>query len=247
MIQEITDKTNRWQLLKENIFQNSFHLFEINDQYWNNSTYFQQNGNKEILSIHPYLDTSLVIAHNISKIPTLPSKFIAHIHHPAVKELLHAYTITHQGSYYKMQLLAEDFIYQNVDAPISNLSIVNFQEIQKFLEDHYPNNWFSKKQLLSNAFYSIKYNKQIIALTGIHLYQEDYSIAILGNIVVDLNYRRKGLASQLLTFQLNKLFQKVNFIGLNVNTQNIQAINCYKKLGFKIISEYEEIKAELKS
>lgn len=84
--------------------------------------------------------------------------------------------------------------------------------------------------------------------------REDYvigalEIKIINNIIfinyiaIDPKYRCKGIGKGIIKYSLNYLTQhkEYNTVGLDVFKQNIGALNLYKKLGFRIIKEYEWI------
>ena len=55
------------------------------------------------------------------------------------------------------------------------------------------------------------------------------------NVVVDGEYRRQGIAFELIKF-LEKNYDGIEYILLEVNEKNSSAINLYNKLGFNIIN-----------
>lgn len=56
----------------------------------------------------------------------------------------------------------------------------------------------------------------------------------VNNVVVDENYRRQGIASELLTAFINECRnRKVNFVFLEVATTNEAAKSLYQKFGFE--------------
>ena len=56
----------------------------------------------------------------------------------------------------------------------------------------------------------------------------------INNIVVSEKYRNKGIATALINFAISK-FNDLKNVFLEVNDKNINAVNLYKKLGFKVI------------
>lgn len=55
------------------------------------------------------------------------------------------------------------------------------------------------------------------------------------NVVVDTNYRNKGIATKLINY-LSECYDDIEYILLEVNEHNDSAINLYNKLGFKTIN-----------
>ena len=55
------------------------------------------------------------------------------------------------------------------------------------------------------------------------------------NVVVDINYRKKSIATRLIDYVMN-YYEGLEYLLLEVNENNISAINLYKKLGFETIN-----------
>lgn len=55
------------------------------------------------------------------------------------------------------------------------------------------------------------------------------------NVVVDTKYRNKGIATKLINY-LNECYLDIEYILLEVNEKNSNAINLYNKLGFNVIN-----------
>lgn len=55
------------------------------------------------------------------------------------------------------------------------------------------------------------------------------------NVVVDIKNRKKGIATKLINY-LNECYDDIEYILLEVNENNSNAINLYNKLGFNIIN-----------
>lgn len=55
-------------------------------------------------------------------------------------------------------------------------------------------------------------------------------------IAVDINYRKKGIASELFNFFINNYTKKHDSILLEVAVNNDAAVSLYKKMGFEVIN-----------
>jgi len=89
----------------------------------------------------------------------------------------------------------------------------------------------------SNPYLKIKgyyINNKIV---GVLVYEDIYDRLEVDYIVVDSQYRGKGIAKKLLESIIN--LNKKN-ITLEVREDNIPAINLYKKMGFEIVSKREK-------
>lgn len=72
-------------------------------------------------------------------------------------------------------------------------------------------------------------------LVGYMFYSEYMDEININHFVVDINYRKKGYASEIMQELLNRLTKK-QLIYLEVRTDNTAAINLYKKFGLEIIN-----------
>ena len=70
-------------------------------------------------------------------------------------------------------------------------------------------------------------------IIGFLEYYVNYEIVELLNISVSTNYQNKGIATKLIEYLYN--LKDVDRIILEVRASNVQALNLYNKLGFKII------------
>ncbi|MFM1540994.1 ribosomal protein S18-alanine N-acetyltransferase [Helcococcus ovis] len=72
-------------------------------------------------------------------------------------------------------------------------------------------------------------------LIGYMFYSEYMDEININHFVVDINYRKKGYASEIMQELFNRLTKK-QLIYLEVRTDNTAAINLYKKFGLEIIN-----------
>ncbi len=71
-------------------------------------------------------------------------------------------------------------------------------------------------------------------IIGIIIYSIKYEYAELEYIVIDKNYRRKNIASKLMNYMIEDLIKNnIISVSLEVNVENISAINLYKKFAFE--------------
>ncbi len=84
--------------------------------------------------------------------------------------------------------------------------------------------------------YCIYYIKPILSLKGFKKKSVIYSISI------DKNFRRKGYGEKLIKESVKEMrLNGVYSILLYVNTKNLPAVRLYEKIGFRIITEIENI------
>lgn len=114
--------------------------------------------------------------------------------------------------------------------------IDSIDNLGKLINDNF-NNVFNVYDILENnisRIYVHEKNNKIIALLHIEVLYENIDII---NIVVDPEYRNQHIASLLLDYMINNLNNNIETITLEVSTDNIAALNLYKKFNFEIINE----------
>ncbi len=98
----------------------------------------------------------------------------------------------------------------------------------------------SNIDLNSNPFYKcLVYEKG--GILGVLVFEEIYDRIEIDYIIVNVDYRRCGIASKLMDFLIE--YSKSNNIlniTLEVNENNLSAINLYKKYKFEVTSRREK-------
>ena len=93
------------------------------------------------------------------------------------------------------------------------------------------NNYNFDIDSFSNAF--VIYENNIFL--GFIVYSIMYERAEIIDIIIDSNYRKRGYANKLLEYTIEKIKENnCDNITLEVNENNLSAINLYKKNGFEI-------------
>lgn len=113
---------------------------------------------------------------------------------------------------------------------LSDLNVISNILISDF-DDFWNYNVFKEELLNNNSYYyKVVKNNEIVGFAGIWICIDEANIM---NIVTKKNYRNNGIATLLLKHLIN-LANSLNLksITLEVNENNLTAINLYKKLGF---------------
>jgi ribosomal protein S18 acetylase RimI-like enzyme len=126
------------------------------------------------------------------------------------------------------------------DSNIRCLSTNDLSIITDFYSVAYPHNWFDRRMIETGKYFGYFNNSKLVGVSGIHVYSSQYKVAALGNIATHPDYRRQQIGFKLTSMLCNDLNKSVDFIGLNVKSDNNFALKCYNKLGFEIIGEYDE-------
>lgn len=174
-------------------------------------------------------------------LPELPESFYGHFQGRSREVFASAYDVTDSSNNHKMRLdelrparitLARDGV-QTLDA--SRLA-----EIGAFYKLAYPGNFFVPRMLETGKYLGYYVNTRLVAVTGVHVYSEEFKVCALGNITTHPDFRGRGIATQLTSLLLEDMVVKNLSVCLNVKANNAAAIRSYEKLGFVKVHEYHE-------
>ena len=116
---------------------------------------------------------------------------------------------------------------------IRNFTNKDVEEIYEIIKENFPRPWIREQILLENIFsYKIVLEKdnQIVGFLFSEIIYEEANILL---IAIKKEFQGKGFGKLLLKEFLQVCKEKkVKKIFLEVSTNNIKAINLYKKLGF---------------
>jgi predicted GNAT family acetyltransferase len=99
--------------------------------------------------------------------------------------------------------------------------------------------------LETGLYQGIRRGGCLVSVAGVHVYSPRYRVAALGNITTHPDWRGRGLAT-LVSAKLCETLSKggIEHIGLNVKADNVAALTCYERLGFRWAADYGEYTLE---
>jgi len=251
-LQVLHDKTTILSFLKKNSGLQIYSIGDLDDFFWPKTIWYALKDADTIKSIalmYVGMDTPTLLSfYNgesqfsyqlIERIKhILPVKFNAHLSSGLLDIFGQQNILEYYGLDYKM-ILTKEASNPN-DKNIRILSIEDLAIIKELYSVSYPQNWFDSRMLETNKYYGYFINNKLVGVSGIHVFSEEYKVAGLGNIATHPDYRGKQIGYKLTSALCFDLQKRVDFIGLNVRSDNEYAIKCYKKIGFEIIGTYEE-------
>lgn len=119
---------------------------------------------------------------------------------------------------------------------IMTMTLNDLEDMKDILYSDFDNFWSYNvlKQELENpntTYIIAKENSEVVGFAGISVLFDE---ATLNNIVVKKSCRGKGIGGELLESLIELCSEmSIKTFTLEVNTENIPAINLYKKFGFK--------------
>ncbi len=123
---------------------------------------------------------------------------------------------------------------------VTALANQDLQDLLQLYSESYPNHAFTPAMLKTGHFFGIKRRGRLVSAAGLHVYSPKYGIAAVANIATHPDHRGEGLATAVTARLCRSLLRSVDLIGLNVKTDNVAAISCYRRLGFDVVDTYHE-------
>jgi ribosomal protein S18 acetylase RimI-like enzyme len=251
-VQILHDKSKILSFLRNSTELQIYCIGDLDDFFWSKTIWYSLVENNEIKSIALLyvgmeIPTLLIFDSSNSKYPAflaqkvkpfLPTKFYAHLSAGLIDVFGKQNIIQYYGFNHKMALKNKPF--QIEDSNIRRLTISDLPIMEDFYTISYPNNWFDSRMLETKKYFGYFINEKLVGVSGIHVYSADYKVAALGNIATHPDYRGQQIGYKLTSVLCNDLLKTVDFIGLNVKSDNDFAVTCYKKIGFEIIGSYDE-------
>jgi RimJ/RimL family protein N-acetyltransferase len=173
-------------------------------------------------------------------IDELPDHFYAHLTPGAEAVLLKSYQLDSHGEHLKMGLETRNAHWETTSPEVVNLGVDDVAALLNLYRKGYPGNWFDQRMLETGKYFGVRRDNQLVAAAGIHVFSARYRVAALGNIVTDPECRGQGLATMVTARLCQELSRDTDHIGLNVKSDNLPAISCYRRLGFHEVGRYSE-------
>jgi ribosomal protein S18 acetylase RimI-like enzyme len=239
---------------RQNTDLNIYSIGDLDDFFWKYTKWFGIGTGESIEQIALLYEgsqppTFLAITDNnfdimtslIKKIKNeLPGKIYCHLSKGLVEAFGTKSILKNCGLYFKMSLKEKSLLLQSENENIRRLLPSDIEIINGLYKASYPENFFDKRMLETGKYFGYFEKGELIGISGIHVYSEKYRVATLGNITINPLHRGKSICQKLTSALCSDLLQTVDNIGLNVSSENQSAINCYKKIGFEVIGEYDE-------
>ncbi len=270
------DKNEIEAFLQKDVFLHIYSLGDLDDFFWPYTIWYAAKQNGEIkavvlLYIAQQLPVMLALTDELEPMQALlgsirhllPRRFYTHLS-PGLEEILsppsfpptggdegeghlRQFHLEPHGQYYKMALRDSSPL-ESVDiSPAVRLSKADLEAVTKLYEVSYPGNWFDPRMLETNHYFGLKGDEGLLSIAGVHVYSQAYGVAALGNIATHPAHRGRGYGKIVTAKLCTTLLESVDHIGLNVNSENHQAIAVYERLGFEVVAPYREYMVEAKT
>jgi ribosomal protein S18 acetylase RimI-like enzyme len=238
--------------LRRNVFLHIYALGDLDEFFWAFTTWYaleDAGGIRAVLLLYTAYETPTLMAlHEQPFEPMwellkrarqlLPPRVYAHLS-PGCQEALGSNVIAEsRGPHLKMALVDRRFAVPGTESVV-RLTHDDVDDLRRLYAVAYPANWFDPRQI-DVGYYGLRVNGELVSAAGAHVYSPTQRVAALGNIVTHPDHRGKGYAAAVTARICSEMSETVDHIGLNVKADNVAAIACYERLGFRRVSEYVE-------
>ena len=237
----------------------SYHLGDLDDFYFDKCQWAVDVPDSarlaEVILVYNGCDLPTVLAFGMTDrfadlleqmIPLLPMKFYCHFQEKNRNQLLQNFSENRFGTFHKMKLENFKKIKTDNKDNIIQLDTSHLTQLKELYVNAYPGNYFVERMLETKKYYGYFDNNKLVSVSGVHVYSDEYEVAVLGNIATNESYRGQGLSAKVTSRLLEDLTADNKIVCLNVKADNETAIALYSKLGFVKVHEYEEALFTLK-
>jgi len=248
-----TDKVELLRHFRKDPVLFSYHIGDLDDFQFEHcqwaAAYEGSSRIRDVILVYTGLATPSVQAFGVSgltddlvveMLDLLPNKFYCHFQRHTGDMLVGQYNEQPLGTHLKMKLESFKPVNTCCHASIICLNSAHERQLCALYDTAYPGNYFDARMLATGKYLGILEDGELRAVSGVHVCSDEYGIAVLGNIATHPSHRGKGLATALTSKLVAGLVEEGKLICLNVKNDNLPAIHCYEKLGFKRVHEYQE-------
>ncbi|MHC4742600.1 MAG: GNAT family N-acetyltransferase, partial [Planctomycetota bacterium] len=203
------DKDEIERFLRRDVYLNIYALGDLDDFYWPHTVWYALRSDGEIhalalLYLNRPLPALLALSEPADPIRQLlesvkhllPPRFHAHLN-PGLDTVFHdTHSLEPHGEHHKMALLDAGALAEQDCSGVIQLTEADLEEVQRFYEQSYPNNWFDPRMLQTNRYFGIREDGQLTSVAGVHACSAKYKVAALGNIATHGDHRGRGFAKK---------------------------------------------------
>lgn len=163
----------------------------------------------------------------------LPAEFYTHIDKETLENVFCENDISEFEELMNMGLCDYNMLNKKCESEAVRFGFNDLNQIKELLTLSYPEAWLDDELVKFNKNFGIRSQGKLISFAGIHAYSEEYQVAAVAHVTTHPDYRKKGYGEKVVSSLSKDLKDNIKYIGLNVKVDNLPAINCYRKLGFK--------------
>ena len=100
--------------------------------------------------------------------------------------------------------------------------------------------WLPAATVADGVYYGLRVNGQLVAAAGTHVISRSARLAVVGNVLTQVEFRGRGFATAVTGAVTAELLRTCDQVVLNVRADNPPALNAYRRLGFAEHVRFEE-------
>lgn len=100
--------------------------------------------------------------------------------------------------------------------------------------------WLPPSTVAEGVYYGMRVNGQLVAAAGTHVISRGARLAVVGNVLTQVDFRGRGFATAVTGAVTAELLRTCDQVVLNVRADNPPALNAYRRLGYTEHLRFEE-------
>ena len=100
--------------------------------------------------------------------------------------------------------------------------------------------WLGSSAIAAGVYFGIRINGRLVAAAGTHVISATARLAVVGNVLTQLDYRGRGYATATTGAVTAELLRFCDQVVLNVRADNPPALQAYRRLGYQEHIRFEE-------
>lgn len=124
-------------------------------------------------------------------------------------------------------------------ATVSRLQPVEIGELNRLYQLGFAS-WLPSSAVADGVYFGMRVNGQLVAAAGTHVVSASARLAVVGNVLTQLEYRGRGFATATTGAVTAELLRTSDQVVLNVRADNPPAINAYRRLGYREHARFDE-------
>ena len=100
--------------------------------------------------------------------------------------------------------------------------------------------WLPPAIVADGVYFGMRVNGQLVAAAGTHVISRGARLAVVGNVLTQVDFRGRGFATAVTGAVTAELLRTCDQVVLNVRADNPPALNAYRRLGYTEHLRFEE-------
>jgi ribosomal protein S18 acetylase RimI-like enzyme len=124
-------------------------------------------------------------------------------------------------------------------ATVQRLLPVEIGELNRLYQLGFAS-WLPSSAIADGVYFGVRVNGQLVAAAGTHVISPTARLAVVGNVLTQVDYRGRGFATAVTGAVTAELLRTCDEVVLNVRSDNPPALNAYRRLGYTEHVRFEE-------